>query len=737
MGDTIKVYSSNYDAKKIIMINPLYNNVEEYTDPSTNILYPSDVSRNYVNFTGDISNNDRLTVELSHYNENTLENYIAGAKKNYLDLSLNHDLHSLLLWGQYKLDKYPTVEYERELEIPVITLIGDTEISLFINDNYVEPGYSALDNIDGIITNKVVITGSVNTTLEGIYDISYDVTDTLGNQAITVVRKITVVEMPVANPYFTSVNTITTNDDWPDGTGFEIANSLSYLNNNSTYSGWVAFRDPVSNPNLHGWISNDDTDTHWVSITYPKQVYLQSYKLTNSNSIDIIRKYRYWGVRTANNSWNNNYYAIQWIAFYDESDNLLNDNNYYNYLGNSITGKDFLNTDHPHSWTHVHNGNANTFDVNGTKASVYVDMNEKNDVRKVVHYALNGHSTTSLIVVASDDATNWTVVSEPSTYQISSNGFSYYNIINIITDTISSDYHPRSWKIQGSNNKSESVNRTWTDIGAPQTPDTPWGENHITEVDVSFNAIPYSSYRLICPYVDENHRSIGYIKLYTKMTSPLSPLTPIYSFNGLLTSSTTISAPHLWHGFSAEYDWSVYFKRTCSTQDGWDFVLSTPANRDWQNQPPLGIMAFNNPNIGSGESFYIDWVSGVTSSLSPNGRMFAHFPFSTETPTEYEVLVSYNSKRFNLGQSSAPDWSTDLNVFYNNGSGWTDGPIILIGDNMITNSPINDVLDQDLFVGPPDRSIHNSAGQPLSLNTDKIAVSDVKLWNSTVTIDDL
>tara|TARA_Y100000389_G_scaffold190779_2_gene215999 strand:+ start:831 stop:1424 length:594 start_codon:yes stop_codon:yes gene_type:complete len=196
MGDTIKVYSSNYDAKKLIMINPLYNNVEEYTDPSTNIVYPPDVSRNYVNFTGDISNNDRLTVELSHYNENTLENYIAGAKRNYLDLSLNHDLHSLLLWGQYKLDNYPTVEYERDLEIPVITLIGDTEISLFVNDNYVEPGYSALDNIDGVITNKVVITGSVNTSLDGIYDISYDVTDTLGNQAITVGRKVTVVPIP-------------------------------------------------------------------------------------------------------------------------------------------------------------------------------------------------------------------------------------------------------------------------------------------------------------------------------------------------------------------------------------------------------------------------------------------------------------------------------------------------------------------------------------------------------------
>lgn len=192
MGDTIKVYSSNYAANKLIMINPLYDNIEEYTDISSNITYPADVSRNYVNFTGDISNNDRLLVKLSHYNEPTLEEYIAGAKRNFLDLSLNHDLHSLLLWGQNKLDNFSTTIYERDLEIPVITLLGDSVIALVVNGSYNEQGCSALDNIDGIITNRVVITGNVDTTTVGTYDISYNVTDLVGNNAITVVRKVTV-----------------------------------------------------------------------------------------------------------------------------------------------------------------------------------------------------------------------------------------------------------------------------------------------------------------------------------------------------------------------------------------------------------------------------------------------------------------------------------------------------------------------------------------------------------------
>ena len=370
MGDNIKVYSSNYDAKKLIMINPLYDNVEEYTDPSTNILYPADVSRNYVNFTGDLSNNDRLTFELSHYNENTLQDYIAGAKKNYLDLSLNHGLHSLLLWGQYKLDNYPTAEYERDLEIPVITLSGDTEISLFVNDNYVEPGYSALDNIDGVITNKVVITGSVNTSLDGIYDISYDVTDSLGNKAITVGRKVTVLPIPpIANPYFISENTITTNDDWPDGSGFEISHSSAH---NST--GWAAFRDPnpdtdpVTTDNQWGWTAYSTNDD-WVSITYPRQVVLNKYVFTARN----------------------------------------------------------------------------------------------ND-----------------------------------------------------------EYAPRKWQIQGSNDSGEISSRTWTDIGPMMVPHYPWLTREVTEVDISFNKVAYSSYRVLCPMVDNTLKSIGFIQFYTYEASSIS-----------------------------------------------------------------------------------------------------------------------------------------------------------------------------------------------------------------------
>ena len=372
MGDTIKVYSSNYDAKKLIMINPLYDNVEEYTDPSTNIVYPADVSRNYVNFTGDISNNDRLTLELSHYNENTLQDYIAGAKKNYLDLSLNHDLHSLLLWGQYKLDKYPTAEYERDLELPVITLLGDTEISLFVNDNYVEPGYSALDNIDGVITNKVVVTGSVNTSLEGIYDISYDVTDNLGNQAITVVRKVTV--GPRFTPVYTNITGVTNehisiqrSGNYETWNGWNPAENWSWsfkiIKENKLTNNYIGYKTPGNDGAFMQWGENSNNT---------KSVKLFWYNDSNNRIIvNVPDAYGDYNITSANPRYvqvlitysNSNYTQngggtnpdfgqdLKWYARYADSENNLNNTTWtdvttYNYT----IDEDGLNENTPITW---------------------------------------------------------------------------------------------------------------------------------------------------------------------------------------------------------------------------------------------------------------------------------------------------------------------------------------------------------------------------------------------------
>lgn len=66
---------------------------------------------------------------------------------------------------------------------PQITLKGPSYVSIFQNEAYVEPGYTAFDNIDGDMTSKVSIEGSVNTEVPGIYILKYGVSDAVGNSS--------------------------------------------------------------------------------------------------------------------------------------------------------------------------------------------------------------------------------------------------------------------------------------------------------------------------------------------------------------------------------------------------------------------------------------------------------------------------------------------------------------------------------------------------------------------------
>lgn len=111
--------------------------------------------------------------------------------------------------GEYRLkytifnskNKNP-VSVERTVNIedkiaPVITLKGKAEISINIGDTYKDEGCTVQDNYDGDITNKVSITGEVNTKKEGTYTITYKVADSSNNTSETT-RKIIVKKKPVS-----------------------------------------------------------------------------------------------------------------------------------------------------------------------------------------------------------------------------------------------------------------------------------------------------------------------------------------------------------------------------------------------------------------------------------------------------------------------------------------------------------------------------------------------------------
>lgn len=66
---------------------------------------------------------------------------------------------------------------------PVITLVGGRSITIEAGSSFMDPGAAASDQQDGDLTDAITVTGSVNTSLLGSYELIYSVADKAGNYA--------------------------------------------------------------------------------------------------------------------------------------------------------------------------------------------------------------------------------------------------------------------------------------------------------------------------------------------------------------------------------------------------------------------------------------------------------------------------------------------------------------------------------------------------------------------------
>jgi hypothetical protein len=83
-------------------------------------------------------------------------------------------------------------EIEQDTTAPIITLNGDPTMYVTVGGLFVDPGATANDNVDGDITDKISVGGTVDTNTVGSYQLTYDVTDEAGNKADTVTRAVIV-----------------------------------------------------------------------------------------------------------------------------------------------------------------------------------------------------------------------------------------------------------------------------------------------------------------------------------------------------------------------------------------------------------------------------------------------------------------------------------------------------------------------------------------------------------------
>ena len=76
---------------------------------------------------------------------------------------------------------------------PEITLAGESEMTWEAGKEFEEPGYTASDDCDGDITDRVTIAGEVDTAKLGSYELTYEVRDSYDNPG-TAVRTVTVTD---------------------------------------------------------------------------------------------------------------------------------------------------------------------------------------------------------------------------------------------------------------------------------------------------------------------------------------------------------------------------------------------------------------------------------------------------------------------------------------------------------------------------------------------------------------
>jgi uncharacterized protein (DUF1800 family) len=85
---------------------------------------------------------------------------------------------------------------------PVISLTGGGTLTVGVGGDFADPGFSAVDAVDGDVSGSVRVEGSVDTSTPGTYVLRYVVTDKSGNESIVATRRVTVAVAANTDPVY-------------------------------------------------------------------------------------------------------------------------------------------------------------------------------------------------------------------------------------------------------------------------------------------------------------------------------------------------------------------------------------------------------------------------------------------------------------------------------------------------------------------------------------------------------
>ena len=110
---------------------------------------------------------------------------------------------------------------------PIITILGQANVTFFQGTPYTDAGATATDDIDGNLTSSIVTSGTVNVNSIGTYTITYSVSNSAGNTG-TASRKVNVIE-DYDNPVYLDDNGITIKaKEWSEVGAVGEINGITY-----------------------------------------------------------------------------------------------------------------------------------------------------------------------------------------------------------------------------------------------------------------------------------------------------------------------------------------------------------------------------------------------------------------------------------------------------------------------------------------------------------------------------
>ena len=114
---------------------------------------------------------------------------------------------------------------------PVITLVGESTVTLTVGGIYTESGGTATDETDGDLTAAIITGGDVvDMSTTGTYTVTYNASDAVGNAATEVTRTVVV----QSHSIFQDAEDV--GDSWL------LVDWLGYLTNDSSHNGWSYHR---------------------------------------------------------------------------------------------------------------------------------------------------------------------------------------------------------------------------------------------------------------------------------------------------------------------------------------------------------------------------------------------------------------------------------------------------------------------------------------------------------------